>query len=214
MQVLIGKTLLIFSVLLGIWTGYRFLFFVPVWVDELVAKPLLQLAPIAVVVWMLEKRSWSSLGIVIKDWQKHILTGFGIGAVLILQNMLIHYVRQGHISLIPGGRDGGGIGLALLTSLATGFIEEFVFRGYFFTRFVESGKSSLLALILSSILFVIFHIPLMLFVFQYSWQVMVSYSATLFILSLVHGCIRWLTGSILPGSVAHGLWNFSNAVLR
>ncbi len=208
------RILLVFAVLLGIWTGYRAVFFVPVWVDELIAKPLLQVAPIAVMVFIVERRSWSSLALAKKDWYKYVLAGLGIGVILMLQNGLIHFLRQGAVSTIPGGRDGGGIGLALLTSLATGFIEEFVFRGYFFTRIEETGKGSFVALLLSSGLFVFFHVPLMIFVFHYSWQAMVSYSATLLVLSLIHGCVRWLTGSILPGSVAHGLWNFTNAILR
>ena len=72
----------------------------------------------------------------------------------------------------------------------------------------------MVALIASSFLFVLFHVPLMLFVFHYSLPGMIVYSLTLFILSCVHGCVRWATGSIIPGSIAHGLWNFTNAIIR
>lgn len=80
-----------------------------------------------------------------------------------------------------------------LVSLAPAVIEEIAMRGFVFGRF-RSVLGDRDALILQAVLFAILHMNLL---------VLPSH----FLMGLLFGVLRLRSGSLLPGMLAHALWN-------
>ncbi len=92
---------------------------------------------------------------------------------------------------------GMAIPFILFIALAPGFMEEMLFRGYLQTRLLERW-SPWLAILVTSVLFAIFHIT-------------PHAMANAFVLGIWLGVVAWRTGSIWPCIISHaainGAWN-------
>lgn len=84
-------------------------------------------------------------------------------------------------------------------ALVPAFAEELLFRGYIMRAFEKSG-GIIVALILSSLIFSLFHLQL-------------TNVLPLATLGLVMGLLTWLSGSIWPAAVAHFVNNGSAVVM-
>jgi membrane protease YdiL (CAAX protease family) len=90
--------------------------------------------------------------------------------------------------------------------LFVGFGEEFIFRGYFLNRIGATANSKLLAIILSSILFGLWHYPHGRDIFQVIGTTLIG---------MVYGFARYKIKdcSLLSVSIAHGLQDTAISVL-
>lgn len=199
----------VFFLILLSWTLYRYFVTSPEWVDEFIAKPLLQILPIILTVVFLEKKSLSSLSIGSKTPLFHIGIGLAAGAFLVAESLLMQRMKYGSLSITLHGAL-----LPFSISLATGFSEELVYRGYFTRRITDITASALVATIVQAIVFVLIHVPIILFVLHYGFSDALLYCLQLGILGFFYGYIFLETGSILPTVIAHTLWNFTNSVVR
>jgi membrane protease YdiL (CAAX protease family) len=187
--------------ILIVWTIYRYFFQFPEWVDEFIAKPFIQLVPILYFI----KKFGGNIGFSKKRLLMQILTGFGIGVFLIIESMFVKHTMLDNFSMQL---------LPLFVSIATGLVEEIVFRGYFLNKIMETIENIYLANFVQTLLFVLIHVPLMIFLFHYSLNDMLLYSLQIFMLGYIFGFVRVLTGSIFPSAIAHTMWNFANVVFR
>ncbi len=199
----------VYIVILISWTLYRYFVTSPEWVDEFIAKPLLQILPIILTVVFLEKKSLSSLSIGSKTPLFHIGIGLAAGAFLVAESLLMQRLKYGSLSISLQGSL-----LPFFISLATGFSEELVYRGYFTRRIADITAGALVATILQAIVFVLIHVPIILFVLHYGVSDALLYSMQLGILGFFYGYIFLETGSIIPTVIAHTLWNFTNWIVR
>lgn len=196
--------------ILVIWTAYRYLFLYPEWVDEFIAKPILQVLPVFLTVLCLEKKPLGSIGLTTVQLFKKIGVGLLIGAVLFAETYVMQKMKIGfHIAHIDMS-----LLLPFFVSLATGFTEELVYRGYFTNRLLDVIENVYVANAVQTIIFVSIHIPLMIFVFHYSPTAMLLYSIQLAILGYVYGIVFITQESIIPSAIAHAMWNFSNVLFR
>jgi uncharacterized protein len=199
----------VFSFILIVWTIYRYFFFTPEWVDEFIAKPLLQILPIILTVLFLEKKPLTSLSIGSKKPLLHIGIGLGVGVVLVIESILLQKMKGANISVHLDQ-----LILPFFVSLSTGFSEELVFRGYFAKRISELIDNQYIANTMQAIIFVLIHIPIMIFVLHYSLADSLLYSVQLFVLGFVYGYIFLETDSIIATIIPHTLWNFANVVFK
>ncbi len=201
--------ILVFFFILFTWTLYRYFFITPEWVDEFIAKPLLQIFPVILAVLFIEKKSLSTLSIGSKKPLLHISIGLGLGLFLVVESLFMQKMKGTnfslHLELLI---------LSFFVSLATGFSEELVYRGYFAKRISEQIDNPYVSNTLQTLLFVCIHIPIMLFVLHYSLTDSLLYSVQLFVLGFVYGYIFMETGSIISTIIPHTLWNFANVIFR
>lgn len=199
----------VYIFILIFWTLYRYFIISPEWVDEFIAKPLLQILPVICAVVFLERKSLSSLSIGSKTPILHIGIGLGAGVFLVAESLLMQRMKYGSLSISLQGAL-----LPFFISLATGFSEELVYRGYFARRIADITANAFVATILQAIVFVLIHVPIILFVLHYGVSDALLYSLQLGILGFFYGYIFLETGSIIPTVIAHTLWNFTNSIVR
>ncbi len=113
---------------------------------------------------------WSRFGIVRLDFTRDVLGGIGLFVLALVFHYLVWIVlpsvlgrstmtnmgaqNTSYFAKTPGG---WGIVLLIVMSAANGLAEELVMRGYLIPRFERLFGSTLLALLLSTILFASYH---------------------------------------------------------
>jgi membrane protease YdiL (CAAX protease family) len=94
---------------------------------------------------------------------------------------------------------------ALITALGAGLTEELAFRGYLIRRMKSLG--SLKALLLSAVLFGVWHFPTSLFVLHTDWPTRLVYVLNISLLGFLFGHVFLQSRSLIPPSLFHGIWN-------
>lgn len=199
----------VFSLILIAWTIYRYFFFTPEWVDEFVAKPLLQVLPVLLVVLFIEKKSLSSLSIGTKQPLLHIGIGLGVGMLLVAESLVMQKMKGTTLTIQLNN-----LLVPFLVSLSTGITEELVYRGYFARRIADGIENPYIANTIQTLLFVLIHAPIMIFILHYSFTDSLLYSLQLFVLGFVYGYLFLETKSIVTTIIPHTLWNFANVIFR
>ena len=144
------------------WALYRYFFRLPEWADEFIFKPIVFVVPVLWYVLKKERRSLSSLGLTGKNLFTSIYIGLGFGFVFALEGLAANAIKYGRLQINPieAFTQYGMVALILL-SLATAFSEELLSRGFVFNRILEVKKSLPYAAIVSTALFVLIHVPIL-----------------------------------------------------
>ena len=206
MKRVLGVWLIIFI----LWSIYRFLFFFPEWVDELLVKPLVFLGPVFFLLKK-EKKSLSSLGIKNDNFFADLKIGVFLGGVFALEGLLANFLKYGRFSFAPIlPLKGGGILFYLFLSLATSFSEEVLGRGFLFARLFKIWASLFKAATFSSILFLFLHLPIA-FKNLSSWTLFI-YLLSVFILGIANSLIFNLRKTLVLPILVHAFWNMTVAL--
>ncbi|MDP3973947.1 MAG: type II CAAX endopeptidase family protein [Candidatus Daviesbacteria bacterium] len=192
-----------------LWAIYRFFEQFPTWVDEMIFKPVLKFAPIIYTVFILEKKGWVSLGFSQKNLWTNIFLGIGLGLALIIIRIIAKDFVSGDLTINPLNLTYAGFVVAAVTATVVGFLEETIFRGYFFQRIYLSGQSEASANIISSMLSAIAHLPLSVFLLQFSGNLSFYFTQAL-LMSMLFAFVFARRKSIFVSITAHAIWNFSN----
>jgi membrane protease YdiL (CAAX protease family) len=195
-----------------LWAIYRFFEQFPTWVDEMVFKPILKFAPIIYVVFILEKKGWVSLGFSQKNLWTNIFLGIGLGLALIMTRIIAKDFVNGDLIINPLNLTYAAFVLAALTAAMVGFLEEVMFRGYFFQRIWWTTRSEFTANILSSMLSAIAHLPLSVFFLQFTNNLSFYFTQAL-LMSMLFAFVFARRKSIFVSVTAHAIWNFSNYLI-
>lgn len=171
------KVLGIYFVILIIWWGYRSWFNLPLWVDELIIKPVVFVGiPIMV-------------GYRLKDKIKlmTVLVGLGVGIGFGIVQVISRWLNIGHVVF----------NLQMVGSVAlvgTAVAEELLFRGYIFGELQKKFKP-VAAIVISAVMFAIIHVP----IYGMAWG-----SLVLVMLSgVVYGVVRTYFGNVWPAVAVH-----------
>jgi membrane protease YdiL (CAAX protease family) len=97
------------------------------------------------------------------------------------------------------------IASALFTFIGSFISEELGFRGYLMRRFAAFGDFR--AILLSSLLFGLWHIPPSLILLGSGWARTAIYAVNIFLFGLMLGCLFSVSKSLIPSSLCHGIWN-------
>lgn len=204
---------MLFLIILVGWGIYRYLFHYPEWIDEFIAKPIIFLIPTFALL-VNERKFLSSIGFSKKNFARNIIIGLLAGLFIAAESILTKRFKYDSLVFNPDNLSFYLIFGNYLISLATGFTEEVVFRGYIQTRLNIALKSAFFSILLSSILFVIVHLPLIIFLLKYSLFDTFMYCFLIFILGIINGILFNQTKSLTAPTITHSIWNFSSVMFK
>lgn len=196
-----------------VWAFYRYFFRLPEWVDEFIFKPLVFVAPVLWYVKTKEKRSLHSLGLTNKNLFSSIYIGLGFGFVFALEGLAANAIKYGRLQIMPiDAFTQYGMGMLLLLSAATAFSEELLSRGFVFTRLLEGKKGLIASAFLSTLMFVVLHIPILAFSLKLQGVVLLLFFITDFVLGFANALLLYNTGSLVAPILVHIFWNMTVAL--
>lgn len=145
-----------------------------------------------------EKESFESIGFDFKNLPKKMVLGIGIFVALSLFNLYFYFTQESFY--LPHLELSQVIIRTMYYIFIVGFTEELIFRGYLLNRLKELINSDLYAVVISSVIFALWHFPV-----SYYWgQVVFA-----FFLGLVLSTFKVkVKGNIIVSlALAHGLYN-------
>ncbi|OGK13248.1 hypothetical protein A3A93_00520 [Candidatus Roizmanbacteria bacterium RIFCSPLOWO2_01_FULL_38_12] len=145
------------AIVVIIWSVYRA--FVktdlPLWFDELIAKPLVFILPVAYYISRYETRGFFK-GLDLKRSLPDFILGLSLG-IAVLGMSLFTFGTSKAINLPSMSVIGGLFFIALATSMS----EEILSRGFVLKRLYEESKNIIGAIFFASFLFFVLHIPIL-----------------------------------------------------
>lgn len=193
-----------------VWSLYRVLFQLPEWIDELVAKPIVFVGLATAAVLVIEKKSFASLGFSKLPGFKHIYISLSIGMVFAFVGLAANLAKNGAFSFAPlVPVTGLMIGLVMVTSFAASFSEELFARGFLYTRFREHVQHKGVAFVVSAVLFLLLHIPIVFLVSRLSGVALDVFVMNNLLLSAVNTFVYEETGSLTIPILLHMFWNMT-----
>ena len=191
-----------------VWTLYRYFFHMPEWVDEYVIKPFVFVLPVLFFVIRKEKNSLQTIGITAKRWIQYVGIGVGIALLFFVEGIVATYVKTGSVPISFVSHIGSYSVLSLFfLSLATACSEELLNRGFLFSRLLKSTKKLWFAVIMSTLMFMAFHIPILVTTLQFHGATLMLYFWTTLILGVVNSLIYYQTESLIIPILIHLSWN-------
>jgi len=194
-----------------LWTGYRVMFFLPEWVDEFVAKPLIWLLPLLFVKNSLKHPSSS---ITPHPFWTQIGFGLAAGCIYFILFTFLTRFTVGFPLFNPDKYTFVQIILQGAIALSTGFVEEFVFRRYLLEEIYKITQDDVIANAVCSILFAFIHIPIIVFIYKYPIGQAVSYLSLLTISGFIYGVVYLKNRSVLSSTMTHAVWNFLGTLIH
>ena len=195
------------------WSLYRYFFKLPEAVDEFVAKPLIFVLPVLWYVLKKEKRDLTTLGLTTKNLFTSLYVGLGFGFVFALEGIAANAIKYGKIQINPiAAFEQYGLVVLLILSVATAFSEELLNRGFLFGRILEKTKSLPYASLLSTVLFVLLHVPILVTTLKLQGMTLVLFFITDFILGMANSLLFFNTRSLLAPILVHVFWNMTVAL--
>lgn len=169
--------------LIVVWTAYRLSgIVISQEIDEFVVKPIVWLGPILLILF-LEKEKLSSLGFTFKNLYAGFYLALILGLVYAIETVLVNFIKYGSLSV------GQNLGsqpflISMGIALGTAVVEEVSFRGYIFSRFLGYFKNEIVAMLITSLLWVVIHIPATLAVLGYNMHDAVGFWFLAFLYSM------------------------------
>ncbi|MEK7550277.1 MAG: type II CAAX endopeptidase family protein [Patescibacteria group bacterium] len=210
--VLIKHSTILAVYLLVVWGFYRFLFQLPEEIEELFIKPIVWLIPVIILLGK-ERLGLDSLGFTLKNLFPAIYLSLGLGAVFVMEALVINYVKY------KGFNFGANIGdlpfmKSLGLSFATAFSEEVAFRGYLFNRIWYVLGREWSANILTSLVWALVHIPVTFFVWKLDMGAAILYLILTTIFGIGSAFVFARTRNILSSILLHVLWQWPIILFR
>lgn len=198
--------------ILLVWSLYRYFFKLPEWADEFIFKPLVFVVPVLWYVFRVEKRKLESLGITSKRLFTSLYIGFGFGLVFALEGLAANAIKYGGLKVSPIAAFQQYGFFLILVSLATAFSEELLNRGFLFNRIYEKTKNLPFASFVSTILFVLLHVPILVTALKFQGATLILFFATDFVLGLANSLLYYNTKSLVAPILVHVFWNMTVAL--
>lgn len=195
------------------WALYRYFLRLPEWVDEFIFKPLIFVAPVLWYVRRKEKSRLTTLGLTTKNLFTSIYIGLGFGFIFALEGLAANAIKYGKLQIMPiASFTQYGMGMLLLLSLATALTEEILSRGFVFNRLIAAKKSLPYASLVSTLMFVILHVPILVLSLKLHGMALVLFFITDFVLGLANSLLFYNTGSLVAPVLVHLFWNMTVAL--
>ena len=195
------------------WSLYRYFFKFTEFTDELLVKPLVFVLPVLLFVVFKEKRRLTSVGVTRKNFFRSILIGIGFGFLFAGEAILANIFKYGSLTLTPATAVAtNGMGMMVILSFATAFSEELLSRGFYFSRLYETSKNLIHSVVMSTLLFVAFHIPILLTSLKFQGPTLILFFITTFVLGLTNSLVYHKTKSLVAPILIHLFWNLTVVV--
>ena len=211
-ELLVESTYRVWGWVVLCWALYRYFFHLPEWADEFVFKPMVFVFPILWYVRTREKRPLSSIGLTGNNLFNSIYIGLGFGFVFALEGIAANAIKYGKLQISPiAAFQEYGMWLIVL-SAATAICEEILSRGFVFSRLYEGKKNLWYAALMSTLMFVFLHIPILAFSLKLRGMALVLFFVTDFILGFANSLLLYNTGSLVAPILVHIFWNMTVAL--
>ncbi len=195
------------------WSLYRYFVKLPEWADELIFKPLVFVAPVIWYVRRYEKQKLETLGLTSKNFFTSIYIGLGFGFVFALEGLAANAIKYGRVQITPiAALTQYGLIALLLLSLATAVSEEILNRGFLFNRIYQKTKNLPYASLISTVLFVLLHVPILVTSLKLQGLTLVLFFVTDFVLGIANSLLFFNTGSLVAPILVHIFWNMTVAL--
>lgn len=196
-----------------VWSLYRRFLKLPEWADEFIFKPLVFVTPVLWYVRSIERRKFESIGLTGKNFFTSLYIGLGFGFVFALEGIAANALKYGKIQITPiAAFEQYGMLLLILLSLATAISEEILSRGFVFSRIMERTKNLPVAALLSTALFVLLHVPILVTSLKLQGITLVMFFVTDIVLGLANSLLYYNTGSLVAPILVHIFWNMTVAL--
>jgi membrane protease YdiL (CAAX protease family) len=194
------------------WSLYRYFLKLPEWADEFIFKPLVFVAPVIWYVRKKEKERLATLGLTGRNFFTSVYIGLGFGIVFALEGLAAHAIKYGKLDVNPiAAFQQYGFFLIIL-SLATAFSEELLSRGFIFNRLYEKTKNLPYAAIVSSVMFILLHVPILVTMTKLQGMTLILFFMTDFVLAIANSLLYFNTGSLVAPILVHIFWNMTVAL--
>lgn len=210
------KALNLWGGILIVWALYRTYFFMPVWFDEFIAKPIVFVLPVFYFLKKVDKKPiLSSLffhfqpKIILKD----LFNSLVIGSVFLLSAVLAFYFKNQKFVLVSNFPGFDQLFFILLTSLVTGFSEEVLSRGFILKKLYDESKNIFTSTLFASFLFFFLHIPILFSNPKITGSLLLIFMTTDMLLSIINGLIFLERKSLLGPIFIHAFYNFVIALV-
>lgn len=204
--VLLKEVIGLYTFIFLVWGCYRFLFRLPSEIEELIIKPLVWLLP---VFWILkgQKELLASIGWRISNLFKSLYLGIGLGIIFAIEGLIANNLKYGQLNLVKiPNLTSDLLIFSLFVSLVTAICEETVFRGFIFSRLSMVFKNEWLANIISSLGWVLIHLPIAIFVLHYAPEQIFVYLLLIFIFGFASCLVYGQTKTILASVLLNLFW--------
>ncbi len=160
-----------------------------------------------------EKATLASIGLTGKNLFTSIYIGLGFGFVFALEGLAANAIKYGKIEIVPiAAFEQYGMGMLILLSAATAFSEEVLSRGFVFSRLMKGNKGLMYSAFLSTLMFVVLHIPILAFGLKLQGVALLLFFVTDFILGFANALLLYNTGSLVAPILVHIFWNMTVAL--
>jgi len=210
----VKHVLFLFSLIFVCWSTYRYFPEPPLWLSELILKPVIWLLPTFWLVTQVEKKSLASLGLTSKNLLPAIYWGVGLGIIFALEGLITNILKYRGVNLVNLQYNFGQFLGVLLISWMTAFTEEVVFRGYIFNRLSEIWHREWRAGLVSAGLFALAHLPIGVFVLSYNPLAMVAYLLFVFVFGFGSAFVFARSGNLVSSILLHVFWAWPIILFR
>lgn len=208
----IKDTTVFFTYLLIVWGFYRLLLQVPDPFDEVMVKPLVWLLPVYFLLKK-EKLTWESVGVTSKNAFKAIYFALFLGFIFAFEGVLINFMKYDGLSFAANVGERSLIA-SLLISFVVATSEEIAFRGYIFSRLKVLFSSELRAALISSVGWVLIHMPIAIFDWKLAIGPLLGYLLLVFAFGFASCVLFARTKNILSSILLHVLWAWPIILFR
>ena len=206
------RVLNVWAITLIIWSVYRAQLHMPEWFDELIAKPLVFLVPMYLFITHIDQKKFlEDIWFQTTNIWTNVKIALLIGLVFAVSAFIANAIRTGTFSissiLLPFNNS--SFYFALVLVLATGFTEEALSRGFVLKQLFQESGQLYSSVFLSSIFFLILHIPILLSNYSFTGQQLLIFFGTDFLLSLVNSFVFLNRRSLIPVILIHAFYNLA-----
>jgi len=198
--------------LLIVWGFYRLLIKFPEPFDELIVKPAIWLFPTYYLLWI-EKADLESIGLSFKNAFLSLYFMIFLGIVFLLAGFGVNFLKYGTTFYLSNLGETEFLS-AVILSFLTAFSEEVAFRGYIFDRVWNSLNSQWSATIITSIGWVLIHLPISIFDWRLTFYQLFIYCILLFLFSVGASIVYARTKNVFAVVFLHVLWQWPIILFR
>jgi len=185
---------------------YRAYFLLPVWFDEIVAKSVIFGLPFLLFV-LFSKRSVASFGLDPRKFWLGAYLGLALGGSFGFVAMLASALKTGGQILIPNLFFASDFWWTFFLALATAWWESLFFYGFILNVFLAQKKNEWQAALMATVVFVVFHAPVLLLRGSLAGAFVPLMLLSLFALGQAIIYIRFR--SLIAMVVSHAFWGMA-----
>ncbi|MEW6455638.1 MAG: DUF5916 domain-containing protein [Acidobacteriota bacterium] len=169
----------------------------------------LALLPLTLLLWVITRLSAQDIGTRLGNLHAYILSFFYPIAVMGVTGLIVWLtgsIQANNISVTT-------IVTRILvlfnpiTVVGALLTEEGFFRGWLWGILEKNSPKLWVRLVWTSVVFSLWHYATTIMVFSLPKAVVPVYLGNMFLIGLIFGLLRYISGSLLPPSVSHALWN-------